>query len=424
MAILKKDIADIIGRKPPAKPAKLADGGGLYLFISASGSLLWRYDYRRRADGKRKTMSLGEYGDSLPKLDLNRARERHQAARTDVANGGDPAATKKIAGVLSDTFGDIADAWLKTRTGGKPNSRAFDERNVRYLKEGYRKAKGMGNIRFADVRLIHLSPLLKQFNKPSRIRMQAAAKKIAGFAKVHGLIDHSPFSDVNFEEGFARYKATPRPAITDENDFGNLLRKIDVYEGYSDNMAYYGLKLLALTFVRPGTVQKAEWKHFNEKTGLWTIPFDQLKMAHQRDAKADFVVPLSRQALKLLRELREITGDGRYLLPGNILGGNCIGENTLNYALWALGYKGIHCAHGFRSSASTILNRQRIDKRRRFERSLVEFQLDHQDASVRAIYDRDDCLPERVELMQFWADKCDDMREGRKETKAKFKIVA
>ena len=123
-------------------------------------------------------------------------------------------------------------------------------------------------------------------------------------------------------------------------------------------------------------------------------------------------MPLSRQALKLLRELQEITGDGRYLLPGNVRGGNVIGENTLNYALWALGYKGIHCAHGFRSSASTILNRQRVDGRRRFERSLVEFQLDHQDASVRAIYDRDDCLPERVELMQFWADKCDDMRDG------------
>ena len=87
-------------------------------------------------------------------------------------------------------------------------------------------------------------------------------------------------------------------------------------------------------------------------------------------------------------------------------------ENTINYALHTLGYKGIHCAHGFRSSASTILNRQRIDGRRMFERTLIEFQLDHQDKTVRAIYDRDDCLPERVELMQFWADKIDEMRDG------------
>lgn len=424
MPILKKAIADIQRGKPPKEPYKLTDGGGLYLYVTTSGSLLWRYDYRRKVDGKRKTMSFGEYGDTLPKLNLDHARKLHQAARIEVKNGGDPATTKKIAVALSGTFGDVADAWLKTRTGGKPNSRAFDERNVRYLKEGYRRAKGMGAIPFADVRLIHLSPLLQQFNKPSRIRLQSAAKKIAGYAKAHGLIERSPFSDVDFEEGFARYKATPRPAITDENDFGNLLRKIDVYEGYSDNLAYYGLKLLTLTFVRPGTVQKAEWKHINWETGLWTIPFDQLKMAHQRAAKADFVVPLSRQALKLLRELHEITGDGRYLLPGNIRGGVHIGENTLNYALWALGYKGIHCAHGFRSSASTILNRQRVDGRRRFERSLVEFQLDHQDASVRAIYDRDDCLPERVDLMQFWADLCDELRDGIVEPKARFKIVA
>jgi integrase len=280
MAILKKDITDIQGRKPPAKPTKLADGGGLYLYVTTSGSLLWRYDYRRKADGKRKTLSLGPYGETLPKLDLNRARERHQAARTEVANGGDPAATKKIAVTISDSFGDVADAWLKTRTGFKPNSHAFDVRNVRYLKEGYRKAKGMGGIPFAAVRLIHLSPLLQQFNKPSRIRMQAAAKKIAGYAKAHGLIELSPFSDVDFEEGFARYKATPRPAITDEKNFGTLLRKIDFYEGYSDNLTYYGLQLLALTFVRPGTVQTAEWKHISQKTGLWTIPFSQLKMAH------------------------------------------------------------------------------------------------------------------------------------------------
>lgn len=421
MSILKKEITDIQGSKPPAEPYKLTDGGGLYLYVTTSGSLLWRDDYRRKADGKRKTMSFGEYGDTLPKLDLNRARERHQAARTQVANGGDPATTKKIAAVLSGTFGDVADAWLKTRTGLKPNSHAFDVRNVRYLKEGYRKAKGMGDIPIADVRLIHLSPLLQQFNKPSRIRLQTAAKKIAGYAKAHGLIERSPFSDVDFAAGFARYKATPRPAITDEKEFGDLLRLIDVYEGHGDNLAHYGLRLLVLTFVRPGTVQAAEWKHFDLKTGLWTIPFDQLKMAHQRDTKADFVVPISMQARKLLRELHEISGDGRYLLPGNIRGGSFIGENTLNLALRALGFKGVHCAHGFRSSASTILNRQRVDGRRRFERSLVEFQLDHQDASVRAIYDRDDCLPERVELMQFWADLCDELRGG---DKIKLRVVA
>jgi len=412
VAIQKKTIADIQGRKPPEKATKLADGGGLYLYVTPSGSLLWRYDYRRKADGKRKTLSLGVYGETLPGLDLNRARAAHQAARIVVANGGDPASTKKIVAVRSGTFGEIADAWLKTRTGIKPNSRAFDVRNVRYLKTGYRKAKGFGDVPITDVRVKHLSPLLSEFNKPSRVRLLSCAKMVVAFAKAHDLIEHSPFADINFEAGFAPYKSTPRPAITNEKQFGDLLRKIDAYEGRGNSLVRDALQLLTLTFVRPGTVQAAEWEHFDlDDTRQWVIPFARLKMAHQREVEEDFVVPLSRQALKLLRELREITGKGRYLFPGNIRGGETIGENTLNGALWVLGFKGIHCAHGFRSSGSTILNRQRVDGRRRFERLLVEFQLDHQDATVRAIYDRDDCMPERVELMQVWADLCDDMRD-------------
>jgi hypothetical protein len=104
------------------------------VYVATTGSLLWRHDYRRKADGACKTLSLGAYGEPCP--DFNRARAAHQAARTVVKNGGDPAATKKIAAVRSGTFGEFADAWLETRTAGKPNSQTFDKRNVRYLKEG------------------------------------------------------------------------------------------------------------------------------------------------------------------------------------------------------------------------------------------------------------------------------------------------
>jgi hypothetical protein len=117
-----------------------------------------------------------------------------------------------------------------------------------------------------------------------------------------------------------------------------------------------------------------------------------------------------------------MTGGGDFLFPGG-KSGRTISENTLNAALHALGYKGVHCAHGFRSSASTILNKERTKEgRRRFEPSLIEFQLDHQDQSTRAIYDRDDCLPERVALMQFWADKIDELRDG-KTPKAKLRVI-
>jgi integrase len=194
----------------------------------------------------------------------------------------------------------------------------------------------------------------------------------------------------------------------------------------AQNLTGYGLKLLALTFVRPGTVQKAEWANFDLKAGLWVVPFKQLKMASQRKkagaSESDHIVPLSRQALALLRKLHAITGGSRYLFPGRQTN-RTMSENTLNVALIALGYKSVHCAHGYRASASTILNKERVDCRRRFERSLIELQLDHQDQSVRAIYDRDDCLPERIQLMQFWADKIDGLRAGKEDKQAAWATV-
>ncbi|HZR88502.1 MAG TPA: hypothetical protein VFB02_16970 [Bradyrhizobium sp.] len=140
-------------------------------------------------------------------------------------------------------------------------------------------------------------------------------------------------------------------------------------------------------------------------------------MATQRkeagEQEDDYLVPLSRQAVALLRELRKITGESKYLFPGQYTG-ETMSENTINYALHALGYKGIRCAHGFRPSASTILNRQRTaEGRRRFERALIEIQQSRLDASTRAIYDRVPLIPERIELMQFWADMTDQMRAAK-----------
>jgi integrase len=234
------------------------------------------------------------------------------------------------------------------------------------------------------------------------------------YAKIAGLISASPFTDAKFADGFAEHTPTKRPAITDENQFGYLLRKIDAYEGRANNLTWYALRLLALTFVRPGTVQKARWQDIDLNRSRWVIPFASLKMAHLRsaigEASEDFVVPLSRQAVALLRDLHKITGHREHLFPGE-KGNRTISESTMTVALHAMGYRGTHCGHGFRASASTILNRQRTkDDRRRFDPLMIELQLDHKDRTVRAVYDRDDCMPERIELMQFWADRIDAMR--------------
>jgi integrase len=196
---------------------------------------------------------------------------------------------------------------------------------------------------------------------------------------------------------------------------------MDAFEGRIDNLTWYALRLLALTFVRPGTVAAARWAHFDLKDAMWVVPFGQLKMATEREdagkSQDDYTIPLSRQAVALLRELHKISGESEYLFPG--YGDSpTISENTINFALHGLGFKGEHCAHGFRSSASTLLNRERVNGRRRFERDLIEMQQDRLDASTRAIYDRDDCMPERIELMQFWADKLDALRRSTNRRKA------
>ena len=178
--------------------------------------------------------------------------------------------------------------------------------------------------------------------------------------------------------------------------------------------------------MRPGTVAAARWAHIDITAAMWVVPFEHLKMATEREdagkSQDDYIIPLSRQAVALLRELHTVSGESEYLFPG-YGDGPTISENTINFALHGLGFKGVHCAHGFRSSASTLLNRERLNGRRRFERDLIEMQQDRLDASTRAVYDRDDRLPERIELMQFWADRIDEYRSSGKPKKGKAPMV-
>ena len=412
--------------KPREKSYKLADGGGLYLLVNPHSSMLWRYKFT--FNGKEKLLTLGQY----PAVKLAAARKAHQDAKIKLQAGTDPSAARQAeraeqqaadaeAALCGKTFGEVAGGWLETRKppeGKKSKRYDRDERMVRYLKEGKGTAPGFAKATMDQIELGHISPLLKAVNHPTRIRLISAARKIISYAKAHGLWPKdrpSPFADIDFDAGFAKHKEKHRPAITDPVKFGQLLRKIEVYEGRGDNLTGYALELLALTFTRPGTIATAKWPQFDLKRALWVVPFNGLKMATERSEAGkledDYIVPLSCQAVALLRELHKITGDGEYLFPGRG-DGRTISENTLNYALHGLGYKGIHCAHGFRSTASTLLNRERVNGGRRFERELIEMQQDRLDASTRAIYDRDDRLPERIDLMQHWADKIDTLREN------------
>jgi integrase len=274
----------------------------------------------------------------------------------------------------------------------------------------------IGDMDIAMIRTKHLADILDKYEQQgkfeTRVRLQGAAVAIMGVAVGRGWIEINPFVGVRFAAAFTSPNKTRenRPAIVEPVAFGHLLRKIDLYEGRDDNLIGFALKLLALTFVRPGDVAEARWEHFDLYEAKWSIPFDELKMRTQR-RESDFrvgepyEVPLAQQTLTLLRKLHKQSGDTPYLFPSR-RGSRTITTNALELALDAMGYRGIHCPHGFRSSASTMLNRERMiiegKKVLRWpeQGALIEVQLDHNDETTRAIYNRGGLWDERAELMQ------------------------
>jgi integrase len=192
-----------------------------------------------------------------------------------------------------------------------------------------------------------------------------------------------------------------RAAIVEPAGFGGLLRAIAGYNGAPETRI--ALELIALTFVRPENVREAEWCEFDFHGRVWAIPGPKMKMRNPHR------VPLAPQAIALLDELRPMTGKGKYLFPSQRSAARCMSENTLNAALRRLGYaKDEVCSHGFRSSASSMLNESKL-----WHADAVERQLAHVDKdSVRRAYARADYWDERVRMMTWWADRCDELRRG------------
>jgi integrase len=268
----------------------------------------------------------------------------------------------------------------------------------------------------------------------TRQRLQSTAVNVMGFAQGKGWIKYNPFLGVAFGKAYTAPTEEPRPAIVEPEPFGQLLRDIAGYQGRQGNLVGRAVNLLNLTVVRPGNIVAAEWAEFDlDDETLWTIPFAKLKQRSFREGIKELkgkphYVPLSRQAVTLLRGLHALTGNSRFLFPNAENDSGHITTEALENAVNLLGYKDVHCPHGFRSSASTLLNAERITvegtELPRFAERAIEFQLEHVEKSVAAIYNRDQRLPERIKLMQFWADRCDDMREGKTAKAAKFKVVA
>ena len=416
--------------KPTAKNYILSDSGGLYLLVTPKGGKYWRYKYR--VAGKEGRHAIGIY----PEVTLEEARDLHRDARKLVAAGKHPVEAKrevvvaqKVERSAKRPFAEVADEWLagQMKLGKAHNTTRRYVYNVKVLSEAF------GRVGIADVRKSHLTQVLLAFenqnNHETRRRIQVDALAIMEMAHDRSYVEVNHFAGVTFKSySTPGAVSQPRPAVTDAVGFGRLLGDIDRMPTRTGT----ALRLLALTGLRPGELLQTEWKNIDWKRNRLIVPFANLKMRTKRkggDAdNRNLEVPLSRQALAELKVLFKTTGEGRYLFPALSTDSATpyMRGYRLHRALDRAEYQGIHCPHGFRSSFSTIMNQERVIieghevPRWTDQKPLIELQLDHNDASVQAIYDRGGRWKERCELMQLWADRIDEMRGSR----AKLHLVA
>jgi integrase len=379
--------------KSREKPYKLFDERGLFLLVTPAGGRLWRFRYRH--GGVEKLLTLGAY----PDVSLKRAREKRDDARRHVADGVDPSAKRQAERTASaNTFLAVADEWLLTKK--KALTPATWQRDHDQLHKWV--VPYLGNRPIAFIEAPELLDVLKRIEAKGVIDTAHRTREVCGrvfrYAIATGRAKHDIAADLR---GALPPRTTQHhAAIIDPMKVGELLRAIDGYDGQPPTAT--ALRLAPYVFVRPTELRAAEWSEINldGEHPEWRIPAERMKM---REAH---IVPLSRQAVTLLRELHPITGRARYTFPAIGGGGRPISENTLNGALRRLGYSSDQMtAHGFRTLASTLLNERGVHP------DLIELQLAHAERNtVRAAYNRAQRLAERRAMIQEWADYLDKLR--------------
>lgn len=376
---------------------KHADGGGMYLLVKAAGKY-WRMDYRFAE--KRKTLALGTY----PEISLSVARSKREAARKQLAHGIDPGTAKQEAkaaqaAVLANTFERVAREWLdKTATDRMASTHG---KVTTWLEKDV--FPFIGKMPISTMGPRDVLGALRHMEARGALDSVQRVKQICGQVFRYAVASGSAERDVtqDLKGALTKAQAGHFAAITEPKPVGDLMRSIFNYSGHPCTVA--ALKLSPLVFVRPGELRTAEWAEIDLDAAEWRIPGSKMKM------KVDHLVPLSTQALEILRSVHPLTGHGQYVFPSLRTGERPMSENTINAALRGMGYaEEVHCAHGFRAMARTIMDEvmaERVD--------LIEHQLSHavKDANGRA-YNRTAHLPARRDMMQRWADYLDKLRIG------------
>jgi integrase len=384
--------------KPGARVVKLSDGGGLQLWITPDGAKRWRLAYRF-ARGQ-KTLAIGVY----PATGLRQARKAREEAKRLLAAGQDPSLAKRLAKAArvtasANTFEAIARELLD-----KKRREAKAEGTLAQLEWRLSLARpAIGARPIAQITAPEILAVLRGVETRGRHetarRLRATIGEVFRYSVATGRADADPTSAL--KGALTEPTVQHRAAIIEPKAFGALLRALESYEGAPETRA--ALELLALTFVRPGELRAAEWAEFDLDTCVWLIPGAKMKM------KRPHRIPLAPRAIAVLQELQAITGHGKFLFPSLRSAARCMSENTINAALRRLGFtKDEMTGHGFRSAASSMLNESGL-----WNADAIERQLAHADSDpIRKAYARADYWDERVRMMTWWADRCDELRRG------------
>lgn len=392
---------NIRNAKTTGKVQKLTDGEGLYLHISPTGGKLWRMAYR--FDGKQKTLSLGKY----PAVALQEARKRKAEAKEQLSAGVDPGAQKKEAKIAAktaqkeatNTFEVIAREWYASYSPSLTEKHAL--KLMRYLEKDYFPA--IGNISVTELEPMHILDIIRPVEAKGRTntahRLANLASQVMAYAQLTGRTKYN--IALGLTKALRPDRAQSYPTITDPKGIGRLLREIDEYKGHPSIV--YFLKILPYVFTRPSELRLAEWSEFNFDDAMWRIPASRMKMRREHS------VPLSRQVIAFLGELKEFSGDVRYLFPSVRAKSTVLSDVGPLAALRRIGYtKDEMCLHGFRAMASTRLNEMG------YRADVIEAQLAHKEQDgVRLAYNRAEYTEERRKLIQEWADYLDGLREQR-----------
>jgi len=386
--------------KPSSKQQKFFDGGGLFLLVTPAGGKLWRLKYRFL--GKEKLLAMGSY----PEVTLSEARQRRDEARKLLAKGVDPGEVKRAQRVsaisaAAESFEVIAREW---HTKFAPTWSAGHAANnmIRLEKDVF---PIIGDRPIKDIRAPELLAALRRVESRGALEMAHRIRTICGqvfrYAVATGRAERDPAADL--KGALPSVKKKRMAAITDPAKAGALLRAIDGYDG--SFIVKCAMRLAPLVFVRPGELRHAEWAEIDFDRAEWNIPAEKMKM------KESHLVPLSKQAMDILRELEPLTAAGRYVFPGGRSVARPLSNNAINAALRRMGFsKEEMTAHGFRAMARTLL-----DEVLHVRPDFIEHQLAHavRDPLGRA-YNRTSHLEERRKMMQHWADYLDSLKENER----------